>query len=86
MKEMAGGYHNGAELDLLLVRGGKAWGIEFKVGDAPAMTESLHIALGDLKLERAWIVHRGTMRFPVHEKVEALPLSDVHLVADVTGG
>lgn len=78
--------HNGAELDLLLFRGGKAWGIEFKVGDAPAMTKSLHIALGDLKLERAWIVHPGTRRFPVHEKVDALPLAEVHLLAEAIEG
>src|SRR5258708_490933 len=73
--------HSGAELDLLLFRHGKAWGLEFKVGDGPAMTKSLHIALEDLKLERAWIVHPGSKRYPVHEKVEALPLADVHLLA-----
>ena len=66
--------HNGAELDLLLFRNGKAWGIEFKVGDGPVMTKSLHIALDNLKLERVWIVHPGEKRYPVHEKVEALPL------------
>ena len=66
--------HNGAELDLLIFRNGKAWGIEFKVGDGPQMTKSLHIALDDLKLERAWIIHPGEKRYPVHEKVEALPL------------
>ena len=74
--------HNGAELDLLLFRNGKAWGIEFKVGDGPTMTQSLHIALGDLNLERAWIIHPGTRRYAVHEKVEALPLADVHLLAE----
>ncbi len=73
--------HNGAELDLLLFRGGKAWGVEFKVGDGPEMTKSMHIAIDDLELERAWIVHPGSKRYPVHEKVEALPLTDVHLLA-----
>lgn len=71
------GTHNGAELDLLLFRGGKAWGFEFKVGDGPAMTKSLHIALNDLGLERAWIVYPGTRRYLVHEKVEALPLREM---------
>lgn len=69
------GTHAGAELDLLLFRNGKAYGVEFKVNDGPTMTKSLHIALNDLKLERAWIVHPGTKRYPVHEKVEALPLA-----------
>jgi len=71
------GTHNGAELDLLLHRGGKAWGFEFKVGDGPAMTKSLHIALHDLALERAWIVYPGTRRYAVYEKVEALPLREI---------
>jgi hypothetical protein len=66
--------HNGAELDLLLFRHGKAWGLEFKVNDGPQMTKSLHVAVEDLKLERAWIVHPGEKRYAVHEKVEALPL------------
>ena len=41
------------------------------------MTKSLHIALDDLKLERAWIIHPGEKRYPVHEKVEALPLQQL---------
>lgn len=77
--------HNGAELDLLLQRKGRAWGVEFKVGDAPAMTKSLHIAIEDLKLERAWIVHPGTRRYPVREKVEALPLREVGALGELLG-
>lgn len=64
--------HAGAELDLLFIRGGKRYGVEFKYAAAPAMTRSLHAALEDLKLERAWIVHPGEQRFPVHAKVEAV--------------
>lgn len=71
------GTHAGAELDLLLFRRGRRYGVEFKYGGAPAMTRSLHIALADLGLERAWIVYPGTERYPVHEKVEVLPLADV---------
>ncbi len=68
------GTHAGAELDLLLIRGGRRYGIEFKYGDAPRMTKSLLVALNDLGLERAWIVYPGSERFPVHERVEAVPL------------
>jgi uncharacterized protein len=68
------GTHAGAELDLLLVRGGKFYGVEFKAGDAPTMTKSLHIALEDLKLERAWIIYPGKQSYGVHERVEAAPL------------
>ena len=61
------------ERDLLLRRG-KRFGIEFKWSSAPAMTKSLHVALHDLRLTRAWIVHPGELQFPVHPQVEALPL------------
>ena len=75
--------HNGAELDLLLFSRGKAWGFEFKVSDGPVMTKSLHIALADLGLEKAWIIHPGTRRYAVHEKVEALPLRDIGSLGDL---
>lgn len=69
--------HAGAELDLLVFRGGRRYGCEFKYSDAPKMTKSLHIALEDLKLDRAWIVYPGSARYAVHEKVEVLPLVEV---------
>jgi uncharacterized protein len=68
------GTHAGAELDLLLFRAGRRYGIEIKHADAPGMTRSLHIALEDLKLERAWIVYPGRDIYPVHEKVLVCPL------------
>jgi uncharacterized protein len=70
------GTHGGAELDLLLVRRGKFYGIEFKAGDAPAMTKSLHVALDDLKLDRAWIIYPGEHRYRLHQRVEAVPLAE----------
>lgn len=69
--------HSGAELDLLLISGGKRYGVEFKCADAPAMTRSLHIALVDLKLDRAWIVYPGKDSYPVHERVQVCSLAEV---------
>jgi predicted AAA+ superfamily ATPase len=71
------GTHAGAELDLMLFRGGQRYGIEFKHADAPAMTRSLHIALADLKLQRAWVVYPGKESYPVHEKVQVCPLPEL---------
>lgn len=71
------GTHSGAELDLFLIRRGKRYGVEFKTNAAPEMTKSLHIALADLKLERAWIVYPGTQPYRVHDRVEAVPLGHV---------
>lgn len=64
----------GAELDLLLLRRGKRWGFEFKCSDAPSRTKSMHIALEDLGLERLWVIYPGLERYPLEERVEALPL------------
>lgn len=71
------GTHSGAELDLMLMLGGKRYGVEFKCADAPVMTKSLHIALADLRLERAWIVYPGQETYPVHEQVRVCPLAAV---------
>jgi hypothetical protein len=68
--------HAKAELDLLLLSGGRRHGIEFKFADAPRMTRSLHVAMEDLRLDRAWIVYPGTTRYAVHDRVEVLPLAD----------
>jgi predicted AAA+ superfamily ATPase len=71
------GTHTGAELDLLLIRGGRRFGVEIKTSAAPDMTRSLHIALEDLKLQRAWIVYPGTEPYRVHERVEVVPLQRI---------
>lgn len=67
----------GAELDLLLLRRGRKWGFEFKCSDAPKTTKSMHVALDDLKLEHLWVVYPGTRRYPMTEKITALPLSEI---------
>ena len=66
--------HAGAELDLLLFRRGRRYGVEFKYADAPTMTKSLHVALEDLRLERAWIIYPGNTRYAVHTRVDVVPL------------
>jgi predicted AAA+ superfamily ATPase len=67
----------GAELDLLLVRNGKKYGFEFKCSDAPMLTKSMSVALDDLSLEHLWAVYPGTLRYPLADRVTALPLRDV---------
>jgi predicted AAA+ superfamily ATPase len=67
--------HAGAELDLLIVRGRKRLGFEFKRTDAPRVTPSNHHALNDLKLNRLFIVHAGREAFRLAKSIEAIPLS-----------
>jgi uncharacterized protein len=67
--------HNGPELDLLLIHRGRRIGVEFKFADAPAASSTLHAVLGDLALERLWVVYPGDRRYALGERIEALPLS-----------
>ena len=66
--------HNGAEIDLILLKDGHLLGVECKRMDAPRLTPSMQIALGDLKLERIAVVYPGTKRYPLAEGVEVVPL------------
>ena len=56
--------HSGAELDLLVRRGGKQYGFEFKYTDAPGLSRSMHVAVEDLALEHLWVVYPGAKNTP----------------------
>ncbi len=66
--------HQGAEVDLILRRGGDLLGIECKRADAPRLTPSMRIALEDLGLNYLAVIYPGTRRYPIAERVEAVPL------------
>lgn len=66
--------HAGAELDLLVVRGQRRLGFEFKRTSTPGTTRSMHSALETLELERLDVVHAGKETFPLKEKIRALSL------------
>jgi len=69
--------HNHAELDLLVFKGGRRFGFEFKYSDAPRTTKSMASALEDLGLDRLYVVFPGQQRFPMADRIEALGLSAV---------
>jgi uncharacterized protein len=71
--------HAGAELDLLIMRGGKRYGFEFKFEDAPAPTRSMHVAIQDLGLEHLWVVYNGERVLPLDDRISTLPLSTIHV-------
>jgi predicted AAA+ superfamily ATPase len=70
----------GAELDLMLLRGTRRWGFEFKCSDAPGLTKSMHIALEDLTLDHLWVVYPGRLKYELHERITALPLREIHTI------
>lgn len=67
--------HGGAELDLLVLRGGKRHGFEMKHTDAPAMTKSMGVALEDLRLDHLWVLYPGEKTYRLSKKVTALPVT-----------
>lgn len=66
--------HQGAELDLLLLKDGRRVGVEIKRTDAPAMTPSMRIALDDLRLEQLVVFYPGTMTYELGPKARAVPI------------
>lgn len=66
--------HQGAELDLLLLKAGQRVGVEFKRADVPRLTASMRIAMRDLKLDALYVVYPGDQRFSLAPGVEAVPL------------
>lgn len=69
--------HTGAELDLLVVRGRRRFGFEFKRTEGPRVTPSVRSALRDLRLDALDIVHAGSDSFPLAERVRALALQRI---------
>jgi uncharacterized protein len=66
----------GAELDLRLELGGRRIGIEVKRTDRPKMSRSIRTALTDLDLDHVAVVHAGTTRFPLADRVTAVPAAE----------
>lgn len=67
--------HDGAELDLLIVRGQRRHGFEVKRTDAPRVTPSMRSALADLHLDRLTVLHAGADEYPMGERIHAVPLT-----------
>lgn len=69
--------HAGAELDLLVLRGRRRLGFEFKRTVAPTVTASMKIALQDLELARLDVIHAGDKTYPLAPRIRALSLSRI---------
>lgn len=67
----------GAEIDLLIERpGGALWAYEIKRTSVPTVEKGFHIACDDVKAKRRIVVHGGDKRYPMANKIEAIPLID----------
>ncbi|MBI4636617.1 MAG: ATP-binding protein [Candidatus Rokubacteria bacterium] len=69
--------HTGAELDLLLFKGGRRYGVEVKFQDAPRLTPSMRIALTDLGLKHLTALYPGDLRYDLDRRVAVVPLAQL---------
>ncbi len=70
--------HAGAEIDLVLERGGQPWmAIEIKRSTAPNVSKGFDIACDDLGLRQRFVVYSGTERFPMRHGVQAIGLVEL---------
>jgi uncharacterized protein len=69
--------HAGAELDLLVTRGGRRQGFELKRTDTPRLTRSMRVAWETLALDSLDVIHAGTRTFPLAENVRALAAAEL---------
>ncbi len=69
----------GAELDLVLERGGRRLAVEFKASTAPKVTRGFHQARKDLGDPETWVIAPVAEPYPLREGVKVAPLT--HLLA-----
>ena len=71
--------HQGAELDLLVVRGETRLGFEIKHTVAPEVTKSMRIASADLNLDRLDVIHIGKDSYPLTARIRAVAFDRLHV-------
>lgn len=64
--------HQGAELDLLVVREDVRRGFEFKRTSAPSVTPSMRTALHELELDSIDVIHAGARTFALAPRIRAV--------------
>lgn len=65
--------HQGAELDLFMIKDGRRLGVEVKRADAPTLTPSMRIAIADLELDHLTVIYPGTQRYSLTKQVTTVP-------------
>lgn len=67
----------GAELDLLIFKNGKRYGVEFKRADAPGLTRSMATAMSDLNLEHLSVIYPGDRHYSLAERINVVPAREL---------
>jgi len=66
----------GAELDLVITKGRRRIGVEFKASVSPQVSKGFWNAINDLGLEEIWIVAPVKEEYPIKENVKISPLDN----------
>jgi predicted AAA+ superfamily ATPase len=74
---------SGDEMDLVVQRGERKFGFEFKASDSPKATASMHNCLRDLALERVFVIHPGDRDFFLNDKMEAVAVRNLPRLAAI---
>ncbi len=68
--------HSGPELDLMIVKGGKRHGFEFKYSAAPKLTHSMQRAREQLKLDTLKVIYPGDVSFKLTRNIDCVGLDE----------
>jgi len=70
--------HAGAEIDLVLERGGTPWmAVEIKRSTTPHLSKGFALACDDLGITQRFVVYPGTERFPMRHGTQAIGLVEL---------
>jgi len=75
--------HTGAEVDVFFLKGGRRYGIEIKLNEAPKITRSMHTVQADLNLEHLWVIHPGLHTYPAQDGMTVLSIQDIDQLKDI---
>jgi predicted AAA+ superfamily ATPase len=67
--------HQGAELDLFLIKDGRRYGVELKRSDAPRLTPSMRIAMKDLRLDGLTVLYPGAVSYSLGDRMKVEPVT-----------
>jgi hypothetical protein len=76
---------HGGEIDAMPRHHQRSITVNCKRSAAPTLTPSMRIALADLKLDRLLVAYPGGRRYPLAERVDAVPLGELVAGMDAAG-
>lgn len=68
---------NGAEIDLVVERNGKRFGIECKSSSNPTVSRGLYSSISDLGLEKVYVAAPVDYSYPLREDIQVMPVAEL---------